>query len=91
MAAINVFVSAVTTDNISRNDLIDWVNSSLSLSSLKVENLCSGLARFHESGARILALPALCRPESSSINYFHHFKLIYSIFADSALAPLLLT
>ena len=47
MAAINVFVSAVSTDTISRNDLIDWVNSSLSLSYLKIENLCSGLAPSH--------------------------------------------
>ena len=42
MAAINVVVTAVTTDNISRNDLIDWVNGTLSLNYLKVENLCSG-------------------------------------------------
>jgi hypothetical protein len=43
MAAVNVFVSAVTADNISRNDLVDWVNSMLSLSYSKVENLCSGI------------------------------------------------
>jgi RP/EB family microtubule-associated protein len=41
--AINVFTSAVTTDNIiSRNDLVDWVNNSLQLHHAKVENLCSG-------------------------------------------------
>lgn len=40
--AVNVFTSAVTTDNISRNDLVDWVNNSLQLNHLKVENLCSG-------------------------------------------------
>ncbi len=42
MAAVNVFVSAVTTDNISRNDLVDWVNTTLQLNYQKVENLCSG-------------------------------------------------
>ena len=42
MAAVNVFVSAVTADNISRNDLLDWVNSTLQLNYLKVENLSSG-------------------------------------------------
>ena len=44
MAAVNVFVSAVTTDNISRNDLIDWVNSTLQLNYLKIENLCTAAA-----------------------------------------------
>eukprot|EP00042_Codosiga_hollandica_P038421 m.312477 g.312477 ORF g.312477 m.312477 type:complete len:271 (-) comp55387_c0_seq2:287-1099(-) len=44
MAAVNVFVSAVTADNISRNDLVEWVNFTLQLQYSKVENLCSGAA-----------------------------------------------
>jgi len=43
MAAVNVHNSA-TTKNISRTDMIQWVNEKLDLNYGKVEHLCSGVA-----------------------------------------------
>lgn len=42
MAAINVYHTSVTTDNLSRNDILQWVNSALDANYIKVEDLCTG-------------------------------------------------
>lgn len=43
MAAVNVHNSS-SSDNISRSEMIEWVNAGLSLNYTKVEHLCSGAA-----------------------------------------------
>nr|CAA67697.1 unnamed protein product [Botryllus schlosseri] len=40
--AVNVYSTSVTTENLSRHDLLGWVNRSLDLNLTKVEQLCSG-------------------------------------------------
>ena len=40
--AVNVFATSATTDNLSRTDMLHWVNESLHLTYNKVEQLCSG-------------------------------------------------
>ena len=40
--AVNVFSTSVSTDNLSRQDLINWVNEHLQLNLTKVEQLCTG-------------------------------------------------
>lgn len=42
--AVNVFSTSVNAENISRNDLVEFINDKLALNYLKVENLCSGAA-----------------------------------------------
>ncbi|XP_041484892.1 microtubule-associated protein RP/EB family member 1-like isoform X2 [Lytechinus variegatus] len=42
--AVNVISTSVTTENISRHDMVRWVNDSLQMNISKVENLCSGAA-----------------------------------------------
>jgi len=42
MSAINVYHTSVTTDNLSRNDILNWINSALDANFTKVEDLCSG-------------------------------------------------
>ncbi|EDQ88188.1 uncharacterized protein MONBRDRAFT_32858 [Monosiga brevicollis MX1] len=42
--AVNVHATSVNTTNISRQDLVDWINTTLNLSYSKVENLCTGAA-----------------------------------------------
>jgi len=42
--AVNVFSTSSTADNLSRHDLLMWINSSLSARFAKVEELCSGAA-----------------------------------------------
>ena len=40
--AVNVYSTSVTTENLSRHDLLGWVNRSLELNLTKIEQLCSG-------------------------------------------------
>ncbi|UJR15897.1 hypothetical protein I4U23_002820 [Adineta vaga] len=44
MAAVNVYHTSVTTDNLSRNDILQWINTALEANFIKVEDLCSGSA-----------------------------------------------
>ncbi|XP_039256861.2 microtubule-associated protein RP/EB family member 1-like isoform X4 [Styela clava] len=40
--AVNVYATSVTTENLSRHDLLSWVNRSLDLNLTKIEQLCTG-------------------------------------------------
>ncbi|KAM9467597.1 microtubule-associated protein RP/EB family member 3b [Clarias gariepinus] len=42
--AVNVFSTSMTIENMSRHDMLAWVNDSLQLSYTKIEQLCSGAA-----------------------------------------------
>ncbi|MBN3303287.1 MARE3 protein, partial [Amia calva] len=42
--AVNVYSTSVTIENLSRHDMLAWVNDSLQLNYTKVEQLCSGAA-----------------------------------------------
>nr|XP_004226235.1 microtubule-associated protein RP/EB family member 1 isoform X6 [Ciona intestinalis] len=42
MAAVNVFSTSMTTGNLSRQELVAWVNDSLELNISKIEHLCTG-------------------------------------------------
>uniref|UniRef100_A0A672KSY5 Microtubule-associated protein, RP/EB family, member 3a n=1 Tax=Sinocyclocheilus grahami TaxID=75366 RepID=A0A672KSY5_SINGR len=40
--AVNVYSTSVTIENLSRHDMLAWVNDSLQLTYTKIEQLCSG-------------------------------------------------
>ena len=42
--AVNVYSTSVTTDNLSRHDMLAWVNDCLQTKYTKVEEMCSGSA-----------------------------------------------
>ncbi|XP_041929219.1 microtubule-associated protein RP/EB family member 3a isoform X1 [Alosa sapidissima] len=42
--AVNVYSTSVTNENLSRHDMLAWVNDSLQLMYTKIEQLCSGAA-----------------------------------------------
>ncbi|XP_019355885.1 microtubule-associated protein RP/EB family member 1 isoform X2 [Alligator mississippiensis] len=42
--AVNVYSTSVTSDNLSRHDMLAWINESLQLALTKIEQLCSGAA-----------------------------------------------
>jgi RP/EB family microtubule-associated protein len=44
MAAVNVYSTNVTTDNLSRHDMLAWVNDCLASNFTKIEELCTGAA-----------------------------------------------
>ncbi|NXT25741.1 MARE3 protein, partial [Syrrhaptes paradoxus] len=43
--AVNVYSTSVTSENLSRHDMLAWVNDSLQLNYTKIEQLCSGGGR----------------------------------------------
>jgi len=42
--AVNVYATSVTTDNLSRHDMLAWVNDCLSTRYSKIEEMCTGAA-----------------------------------------------
>uniref|UniRef100_A0A3Q3WN50 Microtubule-associated protein RP/EB family member 1 n=1 Tax=Mola mola TaxID=94237 RepID=A0A3Q3WN50_MOLML len=42
--AVNVYSTSVTSDNLSRHDMLVWINDSLQINLTKIEMLCSGAA-----------------------------------------------
>lgn len=40
--AVNVYATSVSIDNLSRHDMLAWVNDSLHLTYTKIEQMCSG-------------------------------------------------
>lgn len=42
--AVNVFSTGATSDNLSRHEMLNWVNDSLDANFTKIEELCSGAA-----------------------------------------------
>lgn len=40
--AVNVYSTSVTSDNLSRHDMLAWINESLQMNLTKIELLCSG-------------------------------------------------
>lgn len=43
-AAVNVYSTSVTTDNLSRHDMLAWINDCLSSKYTKIEEMCTGSA-----------------------------------------------
>ena len=41
--AVNVFATSATTENLSRQDMLSWINNSLECNYTKIEELCSGM------------------------------------------------
>lgn len=42
--AVNVFSTSATTENLSRHDILAWINDTLQINYTKIEELCSGAA-----------------------------------------------
>jgi RP/EB family microtubule-associated protein len=43
-ACVNVYATSATTENLSRHDMLNWVNECLQSTYKKIEELCSGAA-----------------------------------------------
>lgn len=58
--AVNVYSTSATADNLSRHDILAWVNDSLQTSYGKIEELCTGrVARLIQNKAVIFCLYSL--------------------------------
>ena len=40
--AVNVYATSATTENLSRHDMLYWINQTLKIEYTKIEELCSG-------------------------------------------------
>lgn len=61
--ALNVFSTSMTVENLSRHDMLAWVNDSLQLSYTKIEQMCSGKRTFLISSSADCSSPELnCDP-----------------------------
>ena len=41
-SCVNVYATSATTENLSRHDMLNWVNGCLNANYKKIEELCSG-------------------------------------------------
>ncbi|XP_078092755.1 microtubule-associated protein RP/EB family member 1-like isoform X1 [Mustelus asterias] len=81
--AVNVYSTSVTSDNLSRHEMLAWINDSLQLSYTKIEQLCSGTAycQFMDMlfpgcvGLKKVKFQAKLEHE-----YIHNFKLLQAAF-----------
>ena len=76
--AVNVFSTSVNNDNLSRHDMLSWVNVSLQMNYSKIEHLCSGAIIVLPRSHNILILPTGCTGcVWIGVMFFHSNVLIY--------------
>jgi len=83
MTAVNVYSTSVTADNLSRHDILSWVNETLQGSYSKIEELCSGAAycQFMDMlfpGSLVLKKAKL--QSTLEHEYINNFKLVQGAF-----------
>lgn len=78
--AVNVYSTSVTTENLSRHDMLAWVNDCLMSNLTKIEEMCTGAAYCQFMDMLFPGKEIFVALES----YFskHFFFLLYSRFND---------
>lgn len=83
MAAVNVFSTSITTHNMSRQELVQWVNDSLILNITKIEHLCTGAIYcqfMHMLFDNTMPLKKVKWASTLEHEYIHNFKLLQEAF-----------
>ena len=67
-SAVNVYSTSVTTDNLSRHDMLAWINDCLSSKYTKIEEMCTGSAycQFMD-----MLFPGICLDFRCLKHYYH--------------------
>uniref|UniRef100_A0AAY4E5F9 Microtubule-associated protein RP/EB family member 1 n=1 Tax=Denticeps clupeoides TaxID=299321 RepID=A0AAY4E5F9_9TELE len=81
--AVNVYSTSVTSDNLSRHDMLSWINESLQLHHAKIEQLCSGTAYCQFMDMLFPMCIPLKRVKFAAKlehEYIHNFKLLQASF-----------
>ncbi|XP_062919266.1 microtubule-associated protein RP/EB family member 2 isoform X1 [Mobula hypostoma] len=81
--AVNVYSTSVTSENMSRHDIMAWINDTVCLNYTKIEQLCSGAAycQFMDmlfSGC--ISLKKVKFQAKLEHEYIHNFKLLQGAF-----------
>lgn len=77
--AVNVYSTSVTTDNLSRHDMLAWVNQSLESNFSKIEEMCTGAAycQFMDMlFPNCIPLKRVKLRTSLEHEYIHNFKIL---------------
>ncbi|XP_058628393.1 microtubule-associated protein RP/EB family member 3-like [Onychostoma macrolepis] len=83
--AVNVYSTSMTIENLSRHDMLAWVNDSLQLTYTKIEQLCSGAAYCHFMDMLFPGCILLKRVKFQAKlehEFIHNFKVLQTAFAD---------
>ncbi|KAM4521611.1 microtubule-associated protein RP/EB family member 3-like isoform 1-T3 [Odontesthes bonariensis] len=81
--AVNVYSTSMTVENLSRHDMLAWVNDSLQLNYTKIEQLCTGGAYCHFMD---MLFPGCILMKKIKFNakleheYIHNFKVLQASF-----------
>ena len=66
--AVNVYSTSVTSDNLSRHDMLAWINESLQLTLTKIEQLCSGEGAQREGNSKFDVHPRSVEVQLHRVN-----------------------
>ncbi|XP_058628141.1 microtubule-associated protein RP/EB family member 3b isoform X2 [Onychostoma macrolepis] len=81
--AVNVYSTSMTIENLSRHDMLAWVNDSLQLTYTKIEQLCSGAAYCHFMDMLFPGCILLKRVKFQAKlehEFIHNFKVLQTAF-----------
>ncbi|XP_075716887.1 microtubule-associated protein RP/EB family member 3 isoform X2 [Rhinoderma darwinii] len=81
--AVNVYSTSVTSENLSRHDMLAWVNDSIQLNYTKIEQLCSGAAYCQFMDMVFPGCVLLKRVKFQAKlehEYIHNFKVLQAAF-----------
>ncbi|XP_027000916.1 microtubule-associated protein RP/EB family member 1b isoform X1 [Tachysurus fulvidraco] len=81
--AVNVYSTSVTSDNLSRHDMLAWINESLQMNLTKIELLCSGGAYCQFMDMLFPGCVPLKKVKFSAKlehEYIHNFKILQAGF-----------
>ncbi|XP_077423846.1 microtubule-associated protein RP/EB family member 1-like [Vanacampus margaritifer] len=81
--AVNVYSTSVTSENLSRHDMLEWINDSLQMTLTKIEMLCSGAAYCQFMDMLFPGSLILKRVKFGAKlehEYIHNFKLLQIAF-----------
>uniref|UniRef100_A0A671LBY7 Microtubule-associated protein RP/EB family member 1 n=1 Tax=Sinocyclocheilus anshuiensis TaxID=1608454 RepID=A0A671LBY7_9TELE len=92
MAAVNVYSTSVTSENLSRHDMLTWINESLQMSHAKIEQLCSGAAycQFMDMlFPSCIPLKKVKFQAKLEHEYIHNFKLLQASFKKMGVSKII--
>lgn len=90
--AVNVFSTSVTSENLSRHDMLTWINESLQMSHAKIEQLCTGAAYCHFMDMLFpscLPLKKVKFQAKLEHEYIHNFKLLQASFKKMGVSKII--
>ncbi|XP_077080210.1 microtubule-associated protein RP/EB family member 1a isoform X2 [Siphateles boraxobius] len=90
--AVNVFSTSGTSENLSRHDMLTWINESLQMSHAKIEQLCSGAAycQFMDMlFPSCIPLKKVKFQAKHEHEYIHNFKLIQASFKKMGVSKII--